>query len=307
MMDEPTPNPIVLYLRLVRPLFLVGGILLYALGVGIARYLGIDIDWGVYILGQFWVTVLQLSAQFLNEYFDAPGDLINQNRTILTGGSGALGPGKLPRQVALWSGLGCLVVLTFVTIVMISQIVLPPVAVLIMLLAFLGAILYSTPPVWLAASGYGELTTSTMISFLLPAFAFVLQTGDLHRLLTMVGFPLTGLQMAMLISFEMPDYAADIKFNKRTLLVRLGWQMGMSLHNILLLTSFFLLAAAIRFGMPVMIVLPAMIPLALALLQIWMMRRIAAGAKPNWNALTINALAIYVAVAYLLAFAFWTR
>jgi 1,4-dihydroxy-2-naphthoate octaprenyltransferase len=306
-MNESTPNPIVLFLRLVRPLFLVGGILLYALGAGIVRYLGIDIDWGVYLIGQFWVTLLQLSAQLLNEYFDVPGDLNNQNRTFLTGGSGALGPGKLPRQVALWSALGCLVVLTFVTIVLIAQVELSPVAVVIMLLAVLGAILYSTPPVWLEASGYGELTTSVMISFLLPAFAYILQTGDLHRLLTMVGFPLTGLHMAMLISFEMPDYAADIKFDKRTLLVRLGWQMGMSLHNILLLTSFFLLVATISFGMPVMIVLPATIPLVLAVLQIWIMRRIAAGAKPNWTALTINALAIYVSVAYLLAFAFWTR
>jgi 1,4-dihydroxy-2-naphthoate octaprenyltransferase len=306
-MNDSTPNPIGLYLRLVRPLFLVGGILLYALGAGIARYLGVDIDWGVYLIGQFWVTVLQLSAQFLNEYFDVPGDINNQNRTFLTGGSGALGPGKLPRQVALWSALGCLVVLTFVTIVMIAQVELPPVAVVVMLLAFFGAILYSTPPVRLVASGYGELTTSIMISFLLPVFAYVLQTGDLHRLLTMVGFPLTGLHMAMLISFEMPDYASDTKFDKRTLLVRLGWQMAMSLHNILLLTSFFLLAATISFGMPVMIVLPAMIPLALAVLQIWLMRRIAAGAKPNWNALTLNALAIYVSVAYLLAFAFWTR
>jgi 1,4-dihydroxy-2-naphthoate octaprenyltransferase len=306
-MNESTPNPIVLFLRLVRPLFLVGGILLYALGAGIVRYLGIDIDWGVYLIGQFWVTLLQLSAQLLNEYFDVPGDLNNQNRTFLTGGSGALGPGKLPRQVALWSALGCLVVLTFVTIVLIAQVELSPVAVVIMLLAVLGSILYSTPPVWLEATGYGELTTSVMISFLLPAFAYILQTGDLHRLLTMVGFPLTGLHMAMLISFEMPDYAADIKFDKRTLLVRLGWQMGMSLHNILLLTSFFLLVATISFGMPVMIVLPATIPLVLAVLQIWIMRRIAAGAKPNWTALTINALAIYVSVAYLLAFAFWTR
>lgn len=307
MMNESTPNPIVLYLRMVRPLFLMGGILLYALGAGIAHYLGMDIRWSTYLIGQLWVSVLQLSAQFLNEYFDVPGDINNQNRTFLTGGSGALGPGKLPRQTALWSALGSLVVLTFITIVMIGEISLPPVAVVIMFLAFLGAILYSTPPVWLAASGYGELTTSIMVSFLLPAFAYVLQTGELHRLLTMTGFPLTGLHMAMLISFEMPDYASDIKFNKRTLLIRLGWQAGMNIHNILLLTSFFLLAAAISFGMPVMIALPAMIPLALALLQIWMMRRIAAGAKPNWNALTINALAIYVAVAYLLTFAFWTR
>jgi len=277
-MNESKPNPIVLYLRMVRPLFLAGGILLYALGVGIAHYLGTEINWSTYLLGQFWVSVLQLTAQFLNEYFDVPGDINNQNRTFLTGGSGALGPGKLPRQIALWSAMGCLVALTMITILMIGELDLSPVAVIIMLLAFLGAIFYSTPPVWLAASGYGELTTSVMVSFLLPTFAFVLQTADLHRLLAMTGFPLTGLHMAMLISFEMPDYASDIKFNKRTLLVRLGWQAGMNLHNILLLTSFFLLAAAISFGMPAMIALPAMIPIVLAVLQIWMMRRIAAGA-----------------------------
>jgi 4-hydroxybenzoate polyprenyltransferase len=97
-----------LFIQLSRPHFLLGGILFYALGAGIARYLGQPIDWGLYFLGQAWGTFLQLGAHYLNEYFDSPADLNNPNRTIFTGGSGALGPGKLPRATALWAGIACL-------------------------------------------------------------------------------------------------------------------------------------------------------------------------------------------------------
>ena len=38
-----------LFFILSRPLFLVGGVLVYALGAGIARYLGTPIDWGLYV------------------------------------------------------------------------------------------------------------------------------------------------------------------------------------------------------------------------------------------------------------------
>ena len=40
-----------LFVQLSRPLFLLGAALLYALGAGIARYLGAELDWGAYLLG----------------------------------------------------------------------------------------------------------------------------------------------------------------------------------------------------------------------------------------------------------------
>jgi hypothetical protein len=45
-----------LFIQLSRPLFLLGAILLFALGAGIAKYLGATIDWGLYFLGQVWIT-----------------------------------------------------------------------------------------------------------------------------------------------------------------------------------------------------------------------------------------------------------
>ena len=75
-------NAIRLFIKLSRPFFLLGAVLVYALGVGIARYLGVTVDWGLYFLGQAWVTTLQLATHYFNEYFDSPADAANNNRTL---------------------------------------------------------------------------------------------------------------------------------------------------------------------------------------------------------------------------------
>ena len=290
-----------------RPLFLVGGVLVYALGAGIARYLGAPIDWGLYILGQFYVTTMQLSAQYLNEYFDSTADQDNPNRTPFSGGSGAVGEGKLSHETVMWASLTSLTILASLTVVMIKVAPISPLLISIVVLAFLGSFFYSAPPVRLANSGYGELTTSILVANLVPIFAFVLQYHEFHRLLAMSTFPLTALHLAMMIVFEFPDYLNDIKHDKPTLLVRIGWQRGIILHNILILSAFLFLGLAATFGLPLAIVLPAFIPLPLGLLQIWQMRRIDAGAKPNWTTMGFTAVVLFASVAYLLAFTFWTR
>ncbi len=281
--------------------------MVFALGVGIARYLGKPIDWGMYFLGQFWVTTLQLAGQYLNEYFDAPQDVQNTNRTPFTGGSGALGPDGLPRRTALIAAAGCLAVIASLTVLLLSQASLSPTTVLIMSIGFSGAILYSVPPVRLSTTGYGELTTSFLVANLVPAFAFLLQSGELHRLLAMATFPLTLLHLAMMLAFEFPDYATDLRLGKRTLLVRMGWQRAVVLNNLLILGAYLTLGLAVVFGLPFYIALPSLLTLPLGLLQIWQMRRIADGARPNWTALTLTGIALFSVVAYLLTFAFWTR
>lgn len=301
------PRQIRLIILLSRPVFLLGGALIYALGAGIARYLGAPIDWELYFLGQAYVTMMQLSAQYLNEYFDAPADQDNPNRTPFSGGSGAVGEGKLSQETVMWAALTALTILASLTVMMLNVTSVSPLLVTIVGLAFLGSFFYSAPPVKLANSGYGELTTSVLVANLVPVFAFVLQYGELHRLLVMSTFPLTALHLAMMIVFEFPDYLNDIKYEKYTLLVRVGWERGMVLHNILILTAFLLLVLAATFGLPLAIVLPALIPLPLGLLQIWQMRRIAGGGKPNWTTMGFTAAVLLGSVAYLLAFAFWTR
>jgi 1,4-dihydroxy-2-naphthoate octaprenyltransferase len=296
-----------LMIQLARPHFLLGGFLLFALGAGIARYLGTPIDWGLYFLGQAWITLVQLSTHFLNEYFDAPADAKNPNRTLFSGGSGTIGPEGLPRAAALWGAVGSLGAAASVTFLLIQQSRLDFGTVSVMVLIFLGAFFYAVPPVKLASSGYGELTTSVLVAVLVPAFALLLQFNDLHRLLPMTTFPLAAIHMAMLLAFELPDYATDLKFEKRTIMVRLGWEAGMRLHNLLILTAYLLLSIAMMLDFPFLVALPALLTLPLGLLQVWSMNRIAAGARPNWTTLTLTGLALFAIMAYLLTFSFWTR
>ena len=302
-----------LFFRLARPHFLIGAALLYALGAGAARFLGTNIDWGDYVLGQFWVTFIQLSTHFLNEYFDAPYDVNNPNRTLFSGGSGALNANqnddtsKLPREIALWLGISCLAIAASITVFLIRMVGPNALLALVMILIFLGAFFYSTPPIRLVSSGYGELTTSFLVANLVPALAFIIQYGELHRLLAMATFPLTPLHLAMMITFELPDYAIDLKYHKLTLLVRMGWQRGMVLHNFMILISYLILGLAAYLGLPASIALPGFLTLPLGIFQIWMMNRIANGAKPNWPALTFTAAALLGVTSYLMAFTFWTR
>ena len=296
---------ILLFIRLSRPHFLLGGILLYALGAGIANYTGVQINWGVYLIGQVWGLLIQLSTHYLNEYFDNYADIANPNRTPFSGGSGAIGPGKLTRSVALWAAITCLALAASFTVLLIQYAHLTPVTLLIMGMIFLGAFFYAVPPVRLESTGYGELTTSIIVANLVPAFAYTLQVGEISRLLAIYTFPLTFLHMAMLIAIELPDYATDLKYEKRTMLVRIGWQQGMRFHNILILCAYLLLVVAVMRGLSIYIALSAFLTLPIGVLQVWSMNRIAAGAKPNWFALTLTGVVLFGFTSYFLTFAFW--
>lgn len=296
-----------LFVRLSRPWFLLGGVLVYALGAGIADYLGAPINWGLYLLGQAITTCIQLSAQYLNEYFDAPADEDNPSRTFFSGGSGAIGPGKLSKNAVLMAVATTLTISASLIVLLIAGGHVSPLVAFILSLGFFGAFFYSVPPIRLTATGYGELTTSIVVAFLVPAFAFVLQFGDLHRLLLISAIPLAMLHLAMLLAFEFPDYATDIRFEKRTLLVRMGWERGMLFHNLLILGAFALFGAAALLDVPIAILFPTFLLFPLGLLQIWQMRNIAAGARPNWSILTFAAVALFAGTAYMLAFSYWIR
>lgn len=279
----------------------------YALGAGIAHYLGVSINWTGYLLGQVWVSLLQLGALFLYDGFPITVNAGFPERASSNNEGGENNSNNRSRKVALMSGMTSLTVLASLTVVLAAKVPLTPVAYLIMGFSLTGSLLYSIPPVRLAVSGYGELIVSVLVAFFAPAFAFTLQTGELHRLIAMSAFPLAALYLAMLLIFEMLNYARDVKYNRLTLLVRMGWQGGMLLHNILILSAFLLLLIAASYGFPWFVVLPSLIPFPLGLFQIWQIRRITGGMKPNWTAVTSVAVALFGSIAYLITFAFWTN
>ncbi len=296
-----------LFIRLSRPLFLLGAALMYFLGVGIARYLGNSIDWGVYLLGQTWVTILQLGVLYLEEYnnIQAGGEISRQRP--YPGNGKPDSEVNLSSQIMLIAAITCLTVAASLTVLLLQQARPSGTTLIFMGMISLGAVMYSLPSLRLATSGYGELLVTILFANLLPALAFLFQTGSLHRLVAMSTFPLTAMYLATMLALQLPDYARDVKLGRRTLMVRIGWRIGMNLHNLLVLSAFFLLGLAVAYGLPLPIALPAFLLLPLGLLQIWQMSRVAEGSKPNWQALTLVPMAVFGSMVYLLAYAFWTR
>jgi 1,4-dihydroxy-2-naphthoate octaprenyltransferase len=285
--------------QLARPLLLIDSALMYFLGVGIARYLGVIIDAQVFIQGLVWVLSLQLGTHFLYAYFAQP-PTIEKQKDDDTGQ-------RLRREIPLWLGVTSLTIATSFTLILLRSGVVDGAIYLVMGLLLLGSFISAIPPFRLVDSPYRALVLSIMLANFIPALAFMLQENELHRLLSMSTFPLTLLHLAMLLALEFQGYAADLKQARPTLLVRLGWLRGMRLVNILILSGYLLLGVAMLFGLPLNLALPAFFVLPLALFLIWYLTRIAEGAKPQWVALNAMAILVFGLTAYLLAFSFWTR
>ena len=288
-----------LLFKLSRPIFLIGGALVFGLGAAIASFQDYPVDLGRYLLGQGMITSIQLMTHYLNEYYGASADRENPNRTPFSGGSGVLGPDGLPRQVALYAAVACVAFAGTLASISVFRQLFPLIAWLILVLIFLGAFYYNVPPVRLIRSGYGEVTTSILVAFLVPSFSFAAQSGKLDRLLLMSTIPLVALHFAMMIVLQLPDYASDLKHDKRTLMVRLGWSTTMRLHDIAILFAIIFLGVASFYTLPQRVALGSLIALPLALAQIWQMERIRRGYPARWRILTFSAVGLFSLAVYL--------
>ena len=75
------------FLKLGRPQFLIGGLLLFALGSTLASAQGVGINWQRYVWGQATITAAQWMTHYSNDYFDLDADRANSTPTRWSGGS----------------------------------------------------------------------------------------------------------------------------------------------------------------------------------------------------------------------------
>lgn len=231
------------FIRLTRPVFLLGGALLYALGSALSEG---PISWADYGVGQAMVTAIQLTAQYANEYFDLAADRwAGEHRTWLTGGSGVLAQGRLAPATALRAAVLATIVSLMLAVVVGT---ISSWAALIGLVALIGSWLYSAPPIRLVASPFGVATASAIVAVLTPATGALVQgSAPIDRFLVVV-LPLFLLHNAMLIAFERPDLEGDIAAGKLTLSLRLGPTISVRLHGALIGAAFVALVLAITPG-----------------------------------------------------------
>lgn len=289
-------------LRIARPWVLFACIVSYAIGAGILHFLGGTVNIPVYLIGQVCVLLLVFSASYLNEYFSMLERPVlkrnpNSNRNV--------DEFYRLRNALIQAAAVALTVGAVLTVMLFAQGVRGPAVVIYLGAAFLVEFFYAVPPLRLAKSGYGELATAFFITAITPALAYTLQTGETHRLLMLLTFPLTAMFIAMTLALELQTYFADIKEGRKTLMVAIGWQRGMNLHNLMILLSYLLIGVAAALRLPWSLTWPLLATLPVGIFQIWQMWQINIGQRPRWRLLRITALATLGIMAYLIAFALW--
>lgn len=267
-------------------------LILYALGAGISIFLGNPLQPAAYISGSSIALCFLFSARFLHAYFQSFNLPFHQVNTL-----------QPSRGALLIISLTFLTIGAVFTVILFTRGVMNPTAFVFIGTGFVLSLAYALPPLQIASRGYGEIALSILLANIIPGLALSLQYGDYHRLLPLLTFPFTLLSLAAQIAFQFPDYPAE----KAGLLLRLGWQRAMTLHNLLILLAYILLVAGGFTGLPWSLTWPGLLGLPFALFQIWQMVTTARGAKPRWQLLVLSAASTLLLTAWFLTLALWTR
>ena len=295
--DETPVRKLIAFVRLGRPLHLVGGVLFNGLGMSIAHFLGAPIDWTTAVWGQVAITSIQLMTHYSNDYFDQDADQAAVTPTRWASGSRVLPEGTLSPRVALVAALVLAGLALLATAVLTAASASPVQTMLLLLLAIFLAWSYSSPPLFLNRRGWGELTGAVLVPILTTLVGFQLQAGQLALLPLLAALPLGCFQFAMLLSVNFPDAEGDAAVNKQTLVVKFGRQRAGRLFVGALALAYGVLPLLIWLGLPPTAAGAVLLTLPIALWQTWRIRHGAASDPTQWNALAFWSIGLLMSAA----------
>lgn len=286
-------------LKLSRPLLLLLSALTYLLGASISVYLGKSLQLLSFFLGLGGILLTQLSMNLLAEAFRPHNEPLVENET----------PAKKEslRNNLLYVSYGSLAMAAVFVFLLYTSGDLQLSTFYFLLFSLTLVILYAIPPFRLLNRGFGELALAAHMAYVIPSIGFLLQAKENHRLLIIVAIPLTALTLAYFLILNFTSFPSDQKYQRATLLRRLGWESAVPLHHSLIVFAYVIFLCAPIFGYSFLLIWPAFLTLPFAILQIVLLRHISIGGKPNWTFLTTNALAVFGLTTYFLTLTFWLR
>lgn len=305
-----TKNPLHLsILRIARPLELLAGLFTYTLGLGIVSYLGKSINWTNAILGSALVLLFLLVKNFLSAYYTFPEAIPAPilGKRAQEDEADFVETKNLPRPLLMQIGLIGLAFGAAITVLLMVKQAINYTELLLLGLNLFLVLVAVVPPLRLEKQGYSELIEALLVANLFPMQAFLLQQTELHTLLLMITLPLTFLYIALRIAISFEYFSYDLKHGAGSLIGKLGWQAGMTLHNLSILVAFLLVGGFVVLKMPWGLAWPFFLALPLGIFQIIQIQRIGDGNKPFWQLLRINAWATFLVGVYLFTVTLWIR
>ena len=285
-------------LRLSHPLHLLLTALTYFFGASIANYLGKPFRTDSFWLGLVAVLLAQASMNLLAEVFRPNNEAIVDGETRKQ---------RLTlRNNALYVSIAALTANAVIAFILYYNHHLSVSAFFFLLLSLVVILAYAIPPFRFINRGFGEFLLAAHMAYIIPSVAYILQSDETHRFL-LITVPLTFLAFAYFIVMDFPTFASDAKYNRSTLLTRLGYERVVPLHHLFVLLAYLFFLTVPAFGLSLSLFWSAFLTLPFALFQIFQLRNLSLGAPVNWTLLTVTALSVFGLTAYFLSLTFWLR
>ncbi len=240
-------------LNLARSLFRIAnvfmlflGLLTYAFGAGLAKYLGGGVDWGAYVWGQIWVTTLQAGFFYINYYYETMGKPLNEETRLQR----KLLSGLDLTSLSLIFGFACGAAIVPVTLMLLSSGFLTTTVAVWMVFSVFTMIFYILPPFRWIKSGYGEIVYALFLTLWIPIFSFVLQFHEYNQLVWLAAIPLIPNMLALMLALNFRQFASDVKTGRKNLLTGSGWRTGAVILIISILLSPLLSITMYLIGFP---------------------------------------------------------
>jgi 1,4-dihydroxy-2-naphthoate polyprenyltransferase len=228
------------------------------------------IQWSWLALTVFGIFAIEVAKNASGEIFDfdSGADLAvaKKDRSPFSGGKRVLVDGLLTRTQTLVISAGGYVVGVATGIII--AIWKEPLVFWIGVAGVFAAFFYQAPPLKFSYRGFGELMVALCYGPLICIGTYLVQRGEITAEPVRASIPLGLLIANFLWINEFPDFEADQKANKRTLVVRLGRRRATAVFVLIFACAFIVLAIA----HPRIAVLwgdIAIVPAILAILQLW--------------------------------------
>lgn len=291
-------NNIVQIIKMARPPFLFGGLLIFCLGVLISAKGGID--YFRFLLFLIPVLIAQLSVSFSNDYFDYKFDSKNK-RTLISGGSGVLQNNPKLRPIAKSISLFLIFVSVLLSIAFAFLFNLPFVFPLLVISACVFGWFYSSPPFRFSSHNLGELTTFLVVGLLLPFTGSLVALNSISMNVLLLIPAMFFYSLFFSLNVQIPDYSSDLKNKKNNFTSTKGILFSSKVIVIVpFISTIYLFLVSQFFNVFQVVFFFSFIPILFSFLLFYAVRR-----KKNlvlFCILNINALFLFIFLSDLALF-----
>lgn len=291
--------------KLGRPQFLVGGFLLFCIGVFLAVLFGAEFLLNKFLLGYSILFTAHLAVHYSNDYFDADADQYVEP-TAISGGSGILVENPELKPFSKWFAIFLIILSLFLAAVFM---IIFSYSIWFFVFVLFGNFLawfYSAPPVKLVYRRLGEIST-VLTGIILPGMGYFTIMGALDMPFVIFAVPIAFLQLFFISSVEMPDMEGDKLGGKITMIVSMGRLFGFKLIALsgVMITISFLIIPLLKIYPPIIdfriLTVISLIPLILGIIELYKkpIDRKSATTYSSLNIASIFAVGILINIYFI--------